>query len=229
VKPERERVDAAPRAIPTFARLRPGALVGAVLLYALASAPTLLTRVLYLEAFETDGPSMEPTLLDGDRFVIDRSALGLFLPWEREARASWGLPEVGDVVVVRSPMDELDIVKRVIGLPGDRIAIREDEVFRNGISLGRGSGGEDAAASGAVEVEERVGERRWRTRRDPEWPASLEETIVPRGHVFVLGDHRSHSNDSRRIGPIPIGRLVGIVRLRYASPAGAPLGEIGAW
>jgi signal peptidase I len=227
VKPTGERVDGAPRATPTLARLRAGPLVGAVLLYALASAPPLLSRVLYIEAFETDGPSMEPTLLDGDRFVIDRSALGLFFPWEREARASWALPEVGDVVVLRSPMDELDIVKRVIGLPGDRIAIREDEVFRDGISLGQGRGSEGPEP--ASEVEERVGERRWWTRRDPDSPSSLHETVVPSGHVFVLGDHRSHSNDSRRIGPIPLRRLVGIVRLRYASPAGAPLGAIAAW
>lgn len=224
-----ERVDAARAAPPTLARLRPGALVGATLLYALASAPPLFTRVLYVEGFETDGPSMEPTLLDGDRFLIDRSALGLFLPWEREARASWSVPEVGDVVVLRSPMDELDIVKRVIGLPGDRIEIREDEVFRNGSSLGHEATGESADGMGSIEVEERVGERRWRTRRDPGWPSSLDETIVPVGHVFVLGDHRSRSNDSRRIGPIPLARLVGIVRVRYASPAGAPLGEIEAW
>jgi signal peptidase I len=208
---------------------RAGPIVLASALFVLASAPPLLARVLYAEAFVTGGPSMEPTLLDGDRFAIDRTAVGLFFPWEAEARASWAVPEVGDVVVVRSPLDEVDIVKRVIGLPGDRIEIQGDEVFRNGVSLGRDPVEDcrfEEAFGEPVCVEEHAGARAWRTLRDAADAASMDERTIPEGHVFVLGDHRNRSNDSRRIGPIPLSRVIGVARYRYYSPAGQPVGEI---
>src|SRR3954471_21768202 len=77
-------------------------------------------RVGIAQAYEVDGPSMEPTLLTGEKLFVARCAYGLALPWLADALVSWAWPEVGDVVILASPQDPTeDLVKRVIGLPGD--------------------------------------------------------------------------------------------------------------
>jgi signal peptidase I len=186
-------------------------IVGAVLL-------AFFIRIVLFEAFEIDGPSMEPTLLNGDRVVVAKFPFGLFFPFSDEAVTSWGMPDAGDVVIVHSPADNVDIVKRVIGVPGDRIEIRDDVVYRNGEPIRvriLGPCQEDASTEDPTDcewVEESIGERHWRTSHSllsP--PESMPEQTVPPGHIFVLGDHRDRSNDSRnpRVGMIPIGRVKG--------------------
>jgi signal peptidase I len=183
---------------------------GAVLL-------ALFIRIVLFEAFEIDGPSMEPTLLNGDRVVVAKFLYGLFLPFTNEAVVTWGLPNVGDVVIVRSPLDNIDIVKRVIGVPGDRIEIREDLVYRNGSAIqvrvvGACRGEQQEPQDDCEWVEEHVGERTWRTSHSTySVPDTIDEMTVPPGHIFVLGDHRDRSNDSRnpRVGMIPGSRVKG--------------------
>ena len=92
-------------------------------------------RIVLFEAFEIDGPSMEPTLQNGDRVVVAKMLYGLFLPGRHEATLTWGSPNVGDVVIVNSPADGVDIVKRVIGVAGDTIEVRDRTIFRNGEAL----------------------------------------------------------------------------------------------
>jgi signal peptidase I len=180
-----------------------------------AIALAIFIRVVLFEAFMIDGPSMEPTLLNGDRVVVAKYAFGLFLPGMHEAVLNWGTPNRGDVVIVNSPMDDVDIVKRVIGIPGDRIEIRDDEVFVNGESirerlLGPCNDSERMELFGDCELwEESLDEHTWRSSHDHEDYADMAEREVPPGHVFVLGDHRNRSNDSRRIGMIPVTRLKG--------------------
>lgn len=192
---------------------------GAVLL-------ALFIRIVLFEAFEIEGPSMEPTLLNGDRVVVSKSAFGLFLPFMHEAVTSWGMPEVGDVVILNSPYDGIDIVKRVIGIPGDRVEIRENEVFRNGESIRLrvlGPCHEDEGGGDPTDcewVEEGSDGETWRISYSLLSPTeSHPEREVPPGHIFVLGDHRDHSNDSRnpRVGMIPIGRVKGRVMAIYWS------------
>lgn len=203
------------------------------LLIALVQA--LAIRVLAYEAFETDGPSMEPTLLNGDRFVVDKSAFGLSLPLVSDEADHWADPLPGDVVVLRSPADQVDIIKRVIGVPGDRIEIRDDVVYRNGGSIRRHIVGPCEEASSTEDptdcevVEEGIGARTWRTSHSllsP--PESLAELVVPEGTVFVLGDHRDRSNDSRnpRLGCIPMSRIRGRAQIIYWSEARA---RVGTW
>jgi len=214
--------------------MRPTTIVGvllAVLVYVAAMAPSVLARVLWIEAFETDGPSMEPGLLDGDRFLLDRTAVGLLLPGDTESLSHWASPEVGDVVVLYSPMDEVEIVKRVIAVAGDRVSIEEGVVTLNGVSLGhreidgcpRGDG-----FARTLCFEEHLGDRVWRVSHAADESASMPEREVPPGHVFVLGDHRDRSNDSRNphVGAIPLPRVVGVVWVRYWSESGQPLGVL---
>ena len=128
------------------------------------------------------GSSMSPGIHDGDRILVDHLSYVL------------GEVERGDVAVLRCPVDEhLDYIKRVIGLPGDRVRIENGSVWVNGERL----------------EEPYVG------RPDPR--TSLVETVAP-DHFFVLGDNRAHSADSREFGPIPRRLLRGRVDLRVWPP-----------
>lgn len=194
---------------------------GAVLL-------ALFIRIVLFEAFEIDGPSMEPTLLNGDRVVVAKFLYGLFLPFTNEAVLTWGLPNAGDVVIVRSPFDNIDIVKRVIGTPGDEVEMRDDVVYRNGESIlqrvvGPCRGDQMEVQDECEWVEEHIGDHTWNTSHSTySVPDSFEPMTVPPGHIFVLGDHRDRSNDSRnpRVGMIPASRVKGRALAIYWSNEG---------
>lgn len=189
----------------------------------------LFIRIVLFEAFEIDGPSMEPTLLHGDRVVVAKFMYGLFLPFTDEAVLTWGMPDPGEVVIVHSPFDNIDIVKRVIGTPGDVIEVRDDIVYRNGEPIQEGAPTPCLTEEGQPResdcewVEERIDDRTWHTSRSSlSVPDTLEPSEVPPGHIFVLGDHRDRSNDSRnpRVGMIPISRVKGRALAIYWSNDG---------
>ena len=176
----------------------------------------LLFRIAIFEAFEIEGPSMEPTLLNGDRVVVSKFSYGLFLPFMKQALVTWGQPEASEVVIVKSPADNIDIVKRIIGLPGDVIEIRDDIVYRNGRALGSGKPRRcgDLKAEhrdlGCTWVAERLDQARYFTSQSLSSPvANYPSVRVPKDHVYILGDHRDRSNDSRFFGPVPINRIKG--------------------
>jgi len=183
-------------------------------------------RIVLFEAFEIDGPSMEPTLLDGDRVVVAKYMYGLFLPFTNEAILTWGTPTAGDVVIVHSPADNIDIVKRVIGTLGDVLEMRDDVVYRNDEPLLVRIAGpcEYPVVYDECEwVEEHMGSHHWHTSRSSlSVPDSFERVTVPEGHIFVLGDHRDRSNDSRapRVGMIPVSRVKGRALAIYWSSGG---------
>lgn len=166
------------------------------------------------QAYLVEGPSMEPTLENGERVLVVKYPYGLTLPTADEALVSWSGPEVGDVVILSSPIDGTDLVKRVVGLPGDRVAILDGEVFVNGVPLATGVTGDcpPARDEGCIWTEERSGSVRWHTRRSPySVPETHPPIVVSQGAVFVLGDHRDRSNDSRYFGPVTVSRLRGRV------------------
>jgi signal peptidase I len=180
---------------------------GAVLL-------ALIIRTVFFEAFEIEGPSMEPTLLNGDRVVVAKFYYGLFLPFQDQCTFTWGQPKPGDVVIIKSPADNVDIVKRVIGIPGDTIEIRQDEIVRNNQPMGIRDIGPCTQGRGKF----RAPQCRVRASRigDEDYLSSGVTLFqnrfplrVPEKHFYVLGDHRDSSNDSRSIGMIPFNRLKG--------------------
>jgi signal peptidase I len=181
---------------------------GAVLL-------ALVIRTCLFEAFEIEGPSMEPSLLNGDRVVVAKFLYGLFLPLRDQAEFTWGGPNPGDVIIIKSPADGVDIVKRVIGVGGDDIEVRQDVVYRNGVALPRIDRGACVHGTGAALANCRVYESKI---RDKVFFTSSARPMfdprpvhVPEGRIYVLGDHRDSSNDSRNpaVGLIPIARVKG--------------------
>jgi signal peptidase I len=190
----------------------------------------MFIRIVLFEAFEIEGPSMEPTLLNGDRVVVAKFVYGLFLPFMNEAVTSWGMPNAGDVVIVRSPRDNVDIVKRVVGLPGDTLELRDGVIYRNNasvphVSLGSCQDRPDAGPFGCEWVEEKIGDHTFKISQNLDSIRTTRPTIkVPPGQIYVLGDHRDRSNDSRALGTIPIGRVKGKVMSIYWSSEGGPAG-----
>ncbi len=178
---------------------------------AVAVILALAFRTGIAQAYLVEGPSMQPTLEDGDRVFVVKYAYGLTLPFTDAHLLTWAEPEPGDVVIVRSPHDGLDLVKRVVGVAGDSIQVQGERVFRNGVPITTGETGE-CVHEDCEWTEERIGDHRWRTQRDPgSLLLAAPRVVVPEGHIYVLGDHRDRSNDSRSFGTIPVDRLRGRV------------------
>ncbi|MEM9188914.1 MAG: signal peptidase I [Myxococcota bacterium] len=181
-------------------------------------------RIVLFEAFEIEGPSMEPTLLNGDRVVVAKFMYGLSVPKVDEALLTWSQPSPGDVVIVNSPHDGIDIVKRVIGVPGDVIEIRDDVVYRNGDPIRHEEIGpceesfQIEPGPGCEWIEGEVDGVVFRTSHDVSSPPANHPPIdIREGYVYILGDHRDRSNDSRFFGPVQISRVKGKALMMYWS------------
>lgn len=162
--------------------------------------------------------SMQPTIVEGDRIVVNKLAYDLKVPYTRMRLASWDDPERGDIVVLVSPSDGVRLVKRVIGLPGDRIAITGHLLEVNGERIPCSPAeppclapcGATSEPGGRVAVE-RLGDEDHQVLLSPR-PSrqqSLEHFTVPDDHFFVLGDNRDNSLDSRAFGTVPRDLILG--------------------
>ena len=173
-------------------------------------------RIGVAQAYEIEGPSMEPSIVEGDRVWVARCAFGLSLPFMTHSVVQWSLPEPGDVVIAQSPFDEEDVVKRVIGVPGDTIELRDGALYRNGEALRRTSvGGCDPNSQLQLDptcevYEEQIGEVTFRVSQSSQYEPESRAFVVPEGHVFLVGDHRDRSNDSRTFGPVAVTRVRGL-------------------
>lgn len=181
-------------------------------------------RIFLFELFLIEGPSMEPTLYDRDRVIVAKW-YGIRLPFTYDAIVQWATPGLGDVVIVTSPYDDVDIIKRVIGLEGDRIAIRDGIIYRNGKPLPSkkaGSCDEDANRTDSPPTCERraesLGDHEYQVSHRAAYTYSpMDERVVPEDHIFIMGDHRDRSNDSRQIGFVPHSRIKGTALAIYYS------------
>lgn len=166
--------------------------------------------------------SMQPTLLIGDRIVVDKLAYDVKLPFIGTRLATRGEPARGDIITCRSPADGKRLVKRVVGVPGDVIAMRHNRLTVNGRPVEYLPA--DAGALAPLVGDEAAG---WdfRTESLPGHPhvvvfsgngqrPDVAEFRVPADHYFLLGDNRDLSADSRWFGFVArrdiAGRVVGL-------------------
>lgn len=178
-------------------------------------------RFFIVEPFRIPTSSMVPTLEPGDFVLAWRSAYGVRLPFGMEPFAAKA-PRRGDVIVFKHPQDDtLSLIKRVVGLEGDRIEIRDGVLSINGIS---------AAASGGVGAEptaEVIGHTtHWvRSGSGRDEADFFGPIVVPPGHVFVLGDNRGESEDSRSWGAVPLRQIEGRAFAVWFSVQHGPEGQ----
>ena len=176
----------------------------------------LLLRSFLVEPFRIPSNSMMPTLLTGDFILVNKFSYGIRLPVLNSKIISMSEPERGDVVVFRYPKDpSVDYIKRVVGLPGDKVGYYDKIVYINGepagqvpagVYIGVGSG---ISMSGASERQEQLGDALHDILVMPRTPGLEGEYLVGEDEYFVMGDNRDNSNDSRYWGAVPESNLVG--------------------
>jgi signal peptidase I len=156
------------------------AAVEVVVIVAAAFVVALLVQAFLVKPFTIHQVSMRPTLEEGDRILLNR----LTYHFRDPAR--------GDIVVFRSPIAPgEDLVKRIVAISGDRVAVTGGRLWVNG----------------AVQYEPYLLNQTFR--------GEMRETVVPAGHVFVMGDNRDNSGDSRVFGPIDTRTIIGTAFLVY--------------
>jgi signal peptidase I len=173
-----------------------------------------------VQAFQIPSPSMENTLLVGDYLLVNKLCYGgggiadLLMPYRRVQR--------GDIVVFHYPVNPAQhFVKRVIGVPGDRVRLINKQVFVNGVPVKEpyahfSRPANDSFRDSFPRLDVAAGET-------PEWWVQLRklvedgQLIVPQGHYFVMGDNRDDSYDSRYWGFVPQANIIGRPLLIYWS------------
>ncbi len=163
--------------------------------------------------------SMRPTLLEGDVVFVNRLAYDFKLPLSDVILAPLGEPRRGDVVTFSAPRTGTRLIKRVMGLPGEEIALRGGRLFINGQAADYGFGArlEEPVRAGlslpALRLHEQipgaVPHQVQYLQGVAGAPRDFGPVRVPAGHFFMLGDNRDNSEDSRFIGSVPRERLIG--------------------
>lgn len=170
---------------------------------AIAVLLALFIRTFVVQAFKIPSGSMEPTLLVGDHILVNKFMYGIKIPLIRKTLIPISEPDRNDVIVFIYPLDKSkDFIKRVIGLPGDKIEIIDQRIYINGkLYQDRYGFYSDRGNSTArSRVKNHFG-----------------PVTVPGYHLFVMGDNRNHSYDSRFWGFVPIRSVKGKAFIIYWS------------
>ncbi|MCL5277124.1 MAG: signal peptidase I [Deltaproteobacteria bacterium] len=171
--------------------------------FATAIVLALIIRAFVIQAFKIPSGSMEPTLLIGDHILVNKFIYGMHVPFTNDVVLPVRAPERGNVIVFEYPKDEsIDFIKRVIGLPGDRLQIIDKRVYINGKELS-----EPYAYHGDPEILPAA-----ESPRDNFGPIT-----VPKGEYFMMGDNRDFSNDSRFWGFVDRDLILGQADIIYFS------------
>jgi signal peptidase I len=175
----------------------------------------LLVRSFIFEPFRIPSASMMPGLVDGDFIFVNKFSYGLRLPVVNTKILNTGEPKRGDVIVFRLPTNpSVHFIKRLIGLPGDHILVRDNRLTINGQEIPvkpDGTYSDGYGFSGSELESERFGATTHVIMLAPNRYATDYDTVVPEGHYFFMGDNRNDSADSRfpLVGFVPEKNLVG--------------------
>jgi signal peptidase I len=169
---------------------------------AVALALALFIRTFFVQAFKIPSGSMLPTLQIGDHLLVNKLLYGLRIPVVGTRLLSFFPPERKDIIVFVYPEDrDKDFIKRIVGVPGDVIEVRQKQLFRNGKPVDKT---EEPYVQHTAPLEPGL--------RDNFGPVT-----VPAGQVFVMGDNRDHSLDSRFWGFVPYENIKGKAFIIYWS------------
>ena len=191
------------------------------ILYAIIIA--LLIRTFLFQPFFIPSSSMEPGLIVGDRifaskydYGYSRHSFPFSLP-SFNGRVFENSPKRGDVVIFKPPHTRNDYIKRLIGLPGDKIKLIDGTIYINSIPVEREFVRTDDKDI-AIYKETMSSGINYETRDLGNKPQdNIEEFIVPENHYFFMGDNRDNSNDSRFWGPVPTERIVAKAQIIFFS------------
>jgi signal peptidase I len=162
--------------------------------------------------------SMKPTILEGDRVLVNKLAYDLKVPFTTWHVAEWANPKRGDIVVFFSPHDGTRLVKRVVGLPGDVIELRNEQLIINGgrvdyasLSPEVSSQLSESEQQQSLFATEELTDHSHAVMAIPSLPArrNFGPVRVPEGDYFMMGDNRDNSFDSRYFGMVERNRIVG--------------------
>lgn len=162
--------------------------------------------------------SMKPTILEGDRIFVNKLAYDLKVPFTTWHIARWDNPKRSDIVVFFSPASGTRLVKRVVGLPGDTIAMQNNRVFINKRALKYGILNQETIDQIATDQQtyyrffsEDIAGKRHPLMFTPSRPSmrSFEPLTIPEGNYFMMGDNRDNSADSRFFGFVERKLIVG--------------------
>ncbi|MDX1675842.1 MAG: signal peptidase I [Longimicrobiales bacterium] len=190
----------------------------------------LLLRTFVVEAFRIPTASMERTLLVGDFLLVNKAVYGAQVPGTSVRLPAFGAPDRGDIVVFTPPHDpDKNYVKRLVGVPGDTLAMRDKVLFRNGAPVA-----EEYVTYGDP-LDLHAPAMRWQTDYlpDPGDRAGYRPTrdnwgplVVPEDRYFVLGDNRDDSEDSRYWGFVDGASIKGKPLFVYYSFNPRTLGQV---
>jgi signal peptidase I len=234
---------------PTLKKRNAGGLVENAKTIIYAGLIAIGIRTFVVEPFNIPSGSMIPTLLIGDFLFVSKFSYGYsrfsfpYSPPLFSGRLFGSMPKRGDVAVFKYPRDDsTDYIKRIIGLPGDRVQMRGGQLWVNGVEVPRQADGEfTVTGDGPPTVLRRYIETLPDSglkhpilkASDNEALDNTQEFHVPEDHFFAMGDNRDNSSDSRIItdvGFIPIDNLVGRAEFIFFSvDATAPWWEVWKW
>jgi len=204
-------------------------------------------RAFVVEAFKIPSKSMVPTLMVGDHIFVNKFVYGIRLPFTKNWIAHFNNPQRGEVIVFIYPRNpSLDFIKRVVGLPGDTVAVKGDDLLVNGekvmvtplVPIGVDKENPrilDVATppeTNGKEIElpffrewkefnffiEKLGVASHFIQEEREARGDEIEKVVPPGHLFVMGDNRDNSSDSREWGFVPLDNVKGRAMFIWLSP-----------
>ena len=208
-----------------------------------AVAVALLLRAFVVEAFQIPSGSMIPTLAVGDHIFVSKFSYGLSIPFTDTKILQYAEPKRGDVIVFKWPNDHsIDYIKRVVGLPGDVIEMKQEELYINGKPvqrerLPRVCSDDEAPRAGELfeahdcELwEETLGDVRHETIQVPgHGGRDFPRTIVPPHHLFMMGDNRDNSSDSRFWGTVDLDLVKGRALIVWWSRGETEGWSLGSW
>lgn len=161
----------------------------------------IIIRALFVQAFKIPSGSMIPTLLIGDQILVSKFIYGIRIPFTNERWPKFRDPAHGDVIVFVYPEDRTkDFIKRVVGIGGDMVEIKEKQVYINGKPE------HNPHARYGPKTIDPTGKR-----------DNMPPLLVPEDHLFVMGDNRDQSHDSRWWGFVPVSDVKGEAFLIYYS------------